>query len=98
LPGWFSQRIRIVGAREAAFILLFTGGFFIFSAANQFGYVQFNTGVRHMVPVTPFLFLLAAGVFLRLPAVAAVIFGALATYWSSSLPMHREVGDGHPWA
>ena len=85
VPGWFNPRIRIVGSREVAFILLFTAGFFIFGAANQYGYMQFNTGVRHMVPVTPFLFLLAA-----------VIIGVAATYWSWSLAMYREVGDNHP--
>lgn len=96
LPGWFNPRIRILESREVAFILLFTAGFFIFGAANQYGYVQFNTGVRHMVPVTPFLFLLAAGVFLRLPLVAAVPIGVVTTYWSWSLAMYREVGDNHP--
>jgi hypothetical protein len=96
VPGWFNPRIRIVGNREVAFILLFTAGFFLFGAANQYGYVQFNTGVRHMVPVTPFLFLLAAGVFLRLPVVAGVLIGVITTHWSWSLAMYREVGDNHP--
>ena len=96
LPAWFSKRTLMVGGREVAFILLFTAGFFLFASANQFGYVQFNTGVRHMVPVTPFLFLLAAGVLLRLPTLAAVLLGVITTYWSWSLAMYREVGDNHP--
>ena len=96
IPGWFSRNIRIVPGREARFILLFTAGFFVFSAANQFGYVQFNSGIRHMVPVVPFLFLLVSGVLLRLPLVLAVVFGIVTTYWSWSLAMYREVGDGHP--
>lgn len=96
VPGWFNPRIRIVGNRETAFILLFTAGFFIFGAANQYGYMQFNTGVRHMVPVTPFLFLLAAGVLTRMPLIAAIPIGVLTTYWSWCLAMYREVGDYHP--
>jgi hypothetical protein len=48
------------------------------------------------VPVTPFLFLLAGGVFLRLPVIAAAVTSVIATYWSWSLAMYREVGDGHP--
>lgn len=95
-PGWLSSRIRIVGKPEAAFILLFAAGFFAFASANQYGYVQFNTGVRHMVPVTPFLFLVAAGVFRRLPRVAAILVGVAGAYWSWSLAMYREVGDYHP--
>jgi hypothetical protein len=43
LPGWFSQRIRLIGSLEAGFVLWFTLGFFLFAAANQYGYVQFNT-------------------------------------------------------
>lgn len=96
VPGWFNKGIRIVGRPEALFIGLFTAGFFLFSAANQFGYVQFNTGVRHIVPVVPFVFFMAAGVLLRLPVWLAVALGVVGTYWSWSLAMYREVGDGHP--
>lgn len=95
-PGWFKGRIGIVGKREIWFMLLFTAAFFIFSAANRFGYVQFNTGVRHMVPVVPFVFLLAAGVLLRMPKKLAIPLGVIGTYWSWSLAMYREVGDGQP--
>ena len=94
-PAWLSHT-RLVAARETWFIALFTAAFLLFSAANQFGYMQFNTGVRHIVPVTPFLFLVVAGVVLRLPPAPAVIAGFAATYWSWSLAMYREVGDGHP--
>jgi hypothetical protein len=90
VPGWFG-RARRVGRRELGFIVGFSATFFLFSAANKFGYVQFNTGVRHIVPVTPFLFLLAAGVFLQLPRPVAVLFGLLATYWMWTLAMYRDV-------
>ena len=93
VPGWFAPT-RLVGRRELGLILGFTLTFFLFSAANKFGYVQFNTGVRHIVPVTPFLFLLAAGVFLRLPRLAAILFGLFATYWMWTLAMYRDVEWG----
>ncbi|MCI0791810.1 MAG: hypothetical protein J4O02_08575 [Chloroflexi bacterium] len=96
VPGWFKGRASFIGRRETWFILLLTAVFFIFSAANQFGYLQFNTGVRHMVPVVPFVFLLAAGVLLRMPTRLAIAVGVIGTYWSWSLAMYREVGDGHP--
>lgn len=95
LPGWFSQYLRIINRQETVFIIIFVLMFFLFASANRFGYMQFNTGVRHIVPVTPFLFLLAAGVLLRLPVIVATVVGVATTYWSWCLAMVREVGDGH---
>lgn len=90
VPGWFGHRMSIIGRRETWFVLLLTAIFFIFSAANQFGYLQFNTGTRHVVPVVPFVFLLAAGVILKIPKKLAFPIGVIATYWSWSQAMYRE--------
>jgi hypothetical protein len=92
-PGWF-QRYRLVNVPELVFILTFCLLFFLFCAANQYGRMQFNTGVRHVVPVTPFLFLLAAGVLVRMPAILAALIGLLTTYWSWCLAMYRDVEQG----
>jgi hypothetical protein len=94
-PGWLSKKIRLVGDAEAWFIFALTVGFFLFTAANQFSRMQFNTGVRHVVPVTPFLFLLAAGVLLRLPSTVAIVVGAITLYWSWCLTMYRDVELGY---
>jgi hypothetical protein len=91
--GWL-RRTRLVGDREFWFIVAFSVAFFLFCAANQYGRMQFNSGVRHVVPVIPFLFLLAAGVLVRVPAIWAVVIGILATYWSVSLAMYRDVEQG----
>ena len=93
LPGWL-RGYRIVGERETWCIGLFASLFFLFSASNQYGWIQFNSGVRHIVPVTPFLFLIAAGVFLRLPMVLAAFVGVTSTYWSWCLAMYRDVEHG----
>jgi hypothetical protein len=50
--------------------------------------------VRHIVPVSAFLFLLAAGVLRRMPPVAAALVGVLTTYWSWCLAMYRDVEQG----
>jgi hypothetical protein len=93
-PAWFRPRPRLVGDRETWCILMFTLMFFLFSASNQFGRLQFNSGVRYIVPVTPFLFLLAASVLIRLPAVLAVLIGIVTAYWSWCLAMYRDVEQG----
>jgi hypothetical protein len=93
VPGWFRGR-RLMGLPEMYFILVFSLLFFLFCAANQYGRMQFNSGVRHVVPVTPFLFLVAAGVLIRMPAIVAALIGILATYWSWCLAMYRDVEHG----
>lgn len=92
--GWLRGRMRLVANREALFVLTFTTMFFLFTAANQFSRMQFNSGVRHIVPVVPFLFLIAAGVLLRLPRTLAITVGVIATYWSWCLAMYRDVELG----
>lgn len=91
---WRNRRMRLIGARETALVLYYSLGFLVFTAANQFSRMQFNTGVRHMVPVTPFLFLIAAGVLYRMPALFAGVLSVLGTYWSWSLAMYRDVELG----
>ena len=72
----------------------FSLGFFFLCAANQCGRMQFNSGVRHVVPVIPFLFLLAAGMLLRMPTILAAFVGIVSTYWSWCLAMCRDVEQG----
>jgi len=94
LPGWLNARKRIVGSREIAFILLFTIALFLFASANQFGRLQFNSGVRYVVPASPFLFLLAATVLVNIPRALAIAIGIVTTYWSWCLAMYRDVEQG----
>ena len=93
VPGWF-RGTRIIDNRETWCIIIFSLAFFLFCSANQHARLQFNTGVRHIVPVTPFLFLLTAGVLLRLPPLLAVGVGIVTTYWSFCLAMYRDVEQG----
>ena len=93
-PAWLSKRTRLLERRETIFVVGITVLFFIFCSANQYGRMQFNTGVRHIVPVAPFVFLLAATTLLRLPRIGAVLFAVLATYWSWCLVMYRDVEQG----
>lgn len=93
-PVWLRERSRLLGGRETHFIIIITSLFFIFCAANQYGRMQFNTGVRHIVPVVPFMFLLAANVLLSMPRVVAALICVSATYWSWCLAMYRDVEQG----
>jgi hypothetical protein len=93
-PAWLRKSSAIFERREIIFIVAFVSLFFVFCSANQFGRMQFNTGVRHIVPAAPFVFLLAANVILRMPVIAASMLGALGTYWMWCLVMYRDVEQG----
>ncbi len=94
VPVWLRSRTRLLEQRETIFIVSFAALFFIFCAANQYGRMQFNTGVRHIVPIVPFIFLLAANILIKMPKIIAVLIGVLATYWSWCLVMYRDVEQG----
>jgi len=94
VPLWLTKSNRLLENRELVLVLSLTALFFVFCAANQYGRMQFNTGVRHIVPVVPFIFLLAANVLLRLPVIVAAMVGVLGTYWSWCLAMYRDVEQG----
>ena len=94
VPVWLRKTSRLLDRRETAFIVSFIVLFFVFCAANQYGRMQFNTGVRHIVPVVPFVFLLAANVLIRMPRIPALLIGLFATYWSWCLVMYRDVEQG----
>ncbi|MCK6483124.1 MAG: hypothetical protein HUU22_01950 [Phycisphaerae bacterium] len=80
--------------REWTVCVAFTLLFLLFCCTNQYGYMQFNTGVRHQVPVTPFVFLIAAGVLLRMPRSAAVVVGVVVAWWMWQLTQYRDVEPG----
>jgi hypothetical protein len=94
VPTWLRPRGRLVGTRELWLILGLTLATFVFTAANQFAWLQFNSGVRHVVPAVPFVFLLAAGVLARMPVPLAAGVGVVGVYWSWCLAMYRDVEQG----
>jgi mannosyltransferase len=89
-----SCREGVVSGREAIVCAGIAVAIFLLAASNQFARLQFNSGVRHTVPAVPFLFLLAANVFVRLPPLPAVAIGVVATGWSWCLAMARDVEQG----
>ena len=61
----------------------------LFTSANQFARLQWNTGFRMLAPVIPPLFLLCADVLTRLPHRIAVAIGTLAIVQGWCLAMVR---------
>jgi hypothetical protein len=87
---WMRGREGALPARELALVFGATIALLLFNSANQFALLQWNTGVRYMVPAAPLLFLASVPVLLRLPSWAlwTLILPSLAISWS--VAMARE--------
>jgi hypothetical protein len=77
-------------SRELFWILAATAGLYLFSSANQFANLQWNTGVRYMVPATPLLFIAAVPVLRRMPRWLTVLLVFASTAVSFAVSMTRE--------
>lgn len=84
------RHARVTDAGLRALALGFFAGLLVFSSANQYARLQWNTGVRYLVPVVPLLFPLVADVLLRLPRQLAAAIGVLAIAHAWALAMVRE--------
>ncbi|HXE57633.1 MAG TPA: hypothetical protein VNK43_06495 [Gemmatimonadales bacterium] len=75
---------------ELGFILGASLALYLFNSSVQFALLQFNTGVRYMVPAVPLLFLAVVPVLLRLPRgwTWALVVPTVAISWS--VAMARE--------
>lgn len=82
-------RRRSGGPSRRELVLVF-GSFvalWLFNSANQFSNLQFNTGVRYMVPAVPLLFMGVVPVLLRAPRILAwaLLIPTVAISWSVSM-------------
>lgn len=84
---WLRERWGGPFRRELALILGATGALYLFNSSVQFATLQWNTGVRYMVPAVPLLFFAAVPVLLRLPTFwrYALIIPSVAISWSVAM-------------
>jgi hypothetical protein len=87
---WGARTRRHLPSAELALALGVFVGILLFSSGNQFGRLQWNTGVRYMVPAVPLLFLATADVWSRLPRGPALVLAVVTTAESWCLAMARE--------
>jgi hypothetical protein len=90
----WANRGRRLGGPELAFMLVLAGVLWLFTACNNYARLQFNTGIRHLVPVLPFLFVPAALVLVRLPRRAVLLIGVLSVALAWCMAMYRDVELG----
>ena len=90
LPGAWLMPADWLSRRQTTLIFAFMAAFVLFCSANQFARLQWNTGIRYLMPLVPFLFLYAIPVLRRLPRLAAVAILLLAVGQAWALAMVRE--------
>ncbi len=84
---------RIVPRRERRFFVAFTVAFMLFCAANVYSLMQFNSGFRYLLPVVPFLYLLACDSMARWSKPVLGVVTALAVFHTWVLTTMRVVRD-----
>lgn len=91
LPFWQRRTPGILPVFETRTVLLLLAALWLFFSCVSYTRLQFNTGIRYMAPIFPFLFLPVAAMLVRLPARLVYFIGAFSLVLSWSLAMHREV-------
>jgi hypothetical protein len=79
---------------ELAVMLLLSALLWVFFSGSNYTRLQFNTGIRYLSPVFPFLFVPAALVLTRLPLRAVYVIAVLAVTQAWCLAMYRDVERG----
>jgi len=85
---------RLLPGPELAFCLTLFAAFLIFFSGSNYTRLQFNTGIRYMAPMLPFLFVSAAVVLMRLPRLAIYLIALFSVAESWCLAMYRDVERG----
>jgi len=81
---------RVLPWRDYWFVMACFVGVLLFSSANQFGRLQWNSGFRYLVPLLPFLFLALVDRWRRLPPAARATIAATVVLHSWVLTVFRE--------
>lgn len=81
---------HLVSFPERMFSLAFFLGFSLFFSCVQYTRLEWVTGIRYMVPVVPFLFLLAVGALVRMPRIVSYSLAVLALVQCWSMSMARK--------
>jgi hypothetical protein len=89
----FLRRLSIT-RRELWFFLSTFVAFWLFASAISYARLQFNTGVRYMTAVLPFVFVCAAAVLVCVPRRMAYMLAVAAVAQAWCMAMYRDVERG----
>jgi len=87
----FLARDRTLPGLELTFLLVISAAFLLFFSGSNYSRLQFNTGIRYMSAILPFLYIPAALALVRLPRMAIGLIVVLSITESWCLAMYRDV-------
>lgn len=90
----FALAVAARRPRESAFIAGLCVASWLFFASIYYSRLQFNTGVRYMALLFPFLFLSTAETLVRLPRPLAWIIGGFSVGFAWCMAMYRDMERG----
>ncbi|MBS1788239.1 MAG: hypothetical protein JST85_10975 [Acidobacteria bacterium] len=79
---------------ELTTMLVFFVALWIFFSGVNYTRLQFNTGIRYLSPIFPFLFIPAALMLARLPRLAVYLIALISVTESWCMAMYRDVERG----
>ncbi len=79
---------------ELTFLLALFVVLWVFFSGVSYTRLQFNTGIRYLTPIFPFLFVPAALVLMRLPRVAVYVIAVFSIAQAWCMAMDRDVERG----
>jgi hypothetical protein len=92
----FIRSVRyLIGRRELLSMLGLAAALWLFCGGINYTRLQFNTGIRYLAPLFPFLFFPAALVLRIIPLKVAYFIGVLAVTQAWCLAMYRDVERGY---
>jgi hypothetical protein len=90
LPFVARRRGWRIPTREVLFSLVISLAYLLFFSSVQYTRLQWVTGIRYLLPIVPFLFLVAAIVLVRIPRLIAYTFVGVSLVISWCLTMTRS--------
>ncbi len=87
-------RRKVLPPLELGTCLAFSVLLWIFCGGISYTRLQFNTGIRYLAPLFPFMFLLVAIVLAGMPRRVAYFFGVVSVTQAWAMAMYRDVEFG----
>lgn len=94
LPFFRKREPDVLPRFEMVALLLTFVGLWLFFSCVSYTRLQFNTGIRYLAPIFPFLFVPAAVMLMKLPMRVIYFIGLISLVISWPLAMYRDVERG----
>ena len=94
LPFFRKNSPDVLPRFEMYALLLTFFGLWLFFSGVSYTRLQFNTGIRYLAPIFPFLFVPAAAMLMKLPARIIYFIALFSVVTAWSLAMYRDVERG----